>query len=141
MFGHKVFLRIGELTDASIMGLYKDSYELLNCNYSFAQGIDQKGQPQTDVQGGAFHITLPNLPSPQIMKWMLKPQNKEDGCIVLCDADDTPLSKIFFKNAACIKLNISYMQKGSNYLMTQLILQPEKIIFGTTTFTNKWTNI
>lgn len=28
MFGHKSFLRIGALNDSSILGLYKDSYEL-----------------------------------------------------------------------------------------------------------------
>lgn len=28
MFGHKSFLRIGALSDSSISGLYKDSYEL-----------------------------------------------------------------------------------------------------------------
>lgn len=35
MFGHKSFLRIGALSDSSISGLYKDSYELENCNFSF----------------------------------------------------------------------------------------------------------
>ena len=140
MFGHKVFLRLGEIDNANIMELYKDALELLNCDYSFAQGFDQKGQPQTTVHGGAFHITLPNLPPPPIVQWMLKPKRRENGCIVLCDSNDVPQSKIYFQNAACIKMNIAYSQKGSNYIATQLIIQPEKIIFGTATFTNKWTN-
>ena len=37
MFGHKSFLRIGALGDSSISGLYKDSYELENCHFSFNQ--------------------------------------------------------------------------------------------------------
>ena len=47
MFGHKSFLRIGALSDSSISGWYKDSYELENCNFSFSQGVDGHGKPLT----------------------------------------------------------------------------------------------
>ena len=51
MFGHKSFLRIGALSDSSIIGLYKDSYELESCNFGFFQGTDVNGKPQTEVRG------------------------------------------------------------------------------------------
>ena len=65
MFGHKSFLRIGALGDSSISGLYKDSYELENCHFSFNQGTNTDGKPQTDVRGGTSvsytHLTLPTI--------------------------------------------------------------------------------
>ena len=57
MFGHKSFLRIGALGDSSISGLYKDSYELENCHFSFNQGTNTDGKPQTDVRGGTLYLT------------------------------------------------------------------------------------
>ncbi len=52
MFGHKWYLRIGELTDASILGLMQDANELIHCTYGMYQGIDFKGQAQTNVRVG-----------------------------------------------------------------------------------------
>lgn len=140
MFGHRVFLRIGDLPDASIMGLLKDTYELLNFDYSFAQGVDQKGKAQTAVRGGVLSLTLANLPSQELISWMLKSRERKSGSIVLCDADNAPLSKLFFKNAACVKMDVVFVQQGSSYLATQVQLQAEQLTLGSTTFTNRWVN-
>ena len=58
MFGHKSFLRIGALGDSSISGLYKDSYELENCHFSFNQGTNTDGKPQTDVPVSYTHLDV-----------------------------------------------------------------------------------
>lgn len=47
MFGHKWFLKIGELSNSSISGLMQEANELINCTFSFSQEIDFRGQPQT----------------------------------------------------------------------------------------------
>lgn len=141
MFGHRVFLRMGDLPDVSIGGLLKNAYELLSCSYNFKQGTDADGKAQTEVYGGCFTITLPSLPSQELVKWMLRPGKMVDGSIVLCDSNNLPLSKIFFKNAACVNMEIVYMQKGNSYLSTQLLIQAEQIVYGAITFTNKWVNL
>lgn len=81
MFGHKCFLRLGQLNDSSISGLYKDSYELLSCDYSFAKGTDRNGKPQTEVRGGTIKVCYPNVPQPEFMGWMLKSGKLENGAI------------------------------------------------------------
>lgn len=52
MFGYTVFLKIGNLAASSLTDMYKDSYQLIGCEFGFAQGIDIKGQAQTEVKGG-----------------------------------------------------------------------------------------
>lgn len=36
----------------------------------------------------------------------------EDGVIVVCDDNDEPLEKLFFEQAACVGLEIEYVQEG-----------------------------
>lgn len=139
MFGHRVFLRIGELSDSSLGGLYKEGYELLNCDYSFSQGVDQKGQAQTAVRGGTIHLALPTLPSDEIVSWALSFRKYNNGVLVICDADNVALEKVYFKEAACVNMEISYAQEGSGYIATTLTLQAKEIQVGTVKLENRWT--
>ena len=85
MFGHRWFLKIGELSDASILGLMHESNELVHCSYSFDQGIDFKGQAQTAVQSGGIVVTYDGLPTKEIMEWSLNSRKLYDGALVLCE--------------------------------------------------------
>ena len=130
MFGHKSFLRIGALNDSSILGLYK---------YSFSQGIDLNGKPQTEVRGGTIFLTYASLPQEDMLRWMLGSVQYEDGAIVICDDNDEPLEKIIFEQAACVGLEIEYTQTGKSYIHTKITLQARKIKVGGTTLENRWT--
>lgn len=126
MFGHKSFLRIGALNDSSILGLYKDSYELESCSYSFSQGIDLNGKPQTEVRGGTIFLTYASLPQEDMLRWMLGSVQYEDGAIVICDDNDEPLEKIIFEQAACVGLEIEYTQRASRISIRRLRYKQEK---------------
>lgn len=139
MFGHKSFLRIGALSDSSILGLYKDSYELESCNFGFSQGVDVNGKPQTEVRGGTISLTYGGLPQQDLLRWMLGSTKYEDGAIVVCDDNNEPLEKIFFEQAACVGLEIEYSQKGKSYIQTKITLQARKIKVGETALENRWT--
>lgn len=139
MFGHKSFLRIGALSDSSILGLYKDSYELESCNFAFSQGVDVNGKPQTEVRGGTIFLTYGGLPQQDLLRWMLGSTKYEDGAIVVCDDNNEPLEKIFFEQAACVGLEIDYVQQGTGYIQTKVTLQARKIKVGETTLENRWT--
>lgn len=139
MFGYKSFLRIGALNDSSISGLYKDSYELESCSYSFSQEVDNNGKPQTEVRGGTIHMTYAGLPQNDLLRWMLTSTKYEDGAIVVCNDNDEPLEKVYFEQAACIGLEVSYTQYGKTYIQTKIRLQARKIKVGETTLQNRWT--
>ncbi len=141
MFGHKSFLKIGELNDASIMGLYKESYELEHCSYGFSQGINVDGKAQTEVRGGTIHIGIPGIPPNDIIQWALDFRKYNNGVIVVCDDNDLPLEKIKFTDAACIGLEISYSQKGKGYTIAKLTLQARQINVGNITLDNRWAGV
>lgn len=138
MFESKTFLRIGALDDSSMTGLFKDSHELLACSYAFSQEIDMNGKAQSEVSGGTVHVTYPNIPPVEITRWMLNPRKYENGAIVICDENNFPLEKIFFERAACIAMEIEYIQKGKSYAHTKIVIQAQKLIVGTNSIVNNW---
>ncbi len=97
MFGYTVFLKIGNLAASSLVDMYKDSYQLIGCEFGFAQGIDIKGQAQTEVKGGTFYVTYPHLPNRDMIQWMLDARKYQNGAIVVHDNQGSTLEKILFE--------------------------------------------
>lgn len=141
MFGHKWFLRLGELTDASMSGLIQSANELINCSFSFHQGVDFRGQAQTDVRMGDFILTYDGFPSREVIQWAMTSAKLHNGSLVLCDANGEPVDKLFFEDGACTGMSVSYINDGESPIITQLKLQPRKIISGDETLSKKWLNM
>lgn len=93
MFGYTVFLKIGNLAASSLTDMYKDSYQLIGCEFGFAQGIDIKGQVQTEVKGGTFYVTYPHLPNRDMIQWMLDARKYQSGAIVVHDNQGSTLER------------------------------------------------
>lgn len=138
MFGHKWFLRIGELTDSSMMGLTQGATELIHCSYSFHQGIDYKGQAQTDVRAGDIILAYDGLPTQDVIDWGMIPSKLHPGALVLCDSNGEPIDKLFFEDGACVGMSIHYINVGKSPIITQLRLQARKLVLGEETLAKKW---
>lgn len=82
MFSHKCALIIGS-TDSlgSLDALLQIGYEVIDFRQAFEQGIDDKGEPQTEVRGGTFHCIIPQIPSEEIINWSLESMSYKKGCI------------------------------------------------------------
>ena len=140
MFSHKAFLKLGDYTGSDFMSLVKSGYELADCEFSFQQGMDDVGKASTEVFGGTLSLILPMLPPDAIIEWALDSRKYQNGAIVVLDEHNQPNEKIFFKNTACIHMNVTYTLKGKSYIMTSLILQAEELRFGSgLDFSNYWT--
>lgn len=138
-FGHRSFLVLGS-DAADILSLVKGGYEILYCNSSFRQGIDQKGKATTRVYGGTIELILSQLPSIDIMQWGLQSRKYKDGAIVTLNNENIPIDKTIFKNAACTSFHIDYTQKGETYATTKLVLKAESLLVGDgINFDNEWT--
>lgn len=141
MFGHKWFLKIGELADASVLGLKQSANELIHCSVSFHQGVDYKGQAQTAVRAGDIVLTYDGLPSKEVINWAMTSTKLYNGVLILCDSDEMPIDKIFFEDGACINMSVNYTNEGKSSIITQLRLQVRKLISGHETLVQQWTNI
>jgi hypothetical protein len=140
MFGHRSFLVLGGGGPADIVSLIKGGYEILDCVYSLEQGIDERGKATTRVYGGSFDITLSQLPPRPIVEWVLNSRKYSDGAVIVLDEQNTPVSKILFEHATCTCFDINYMQQGSGYVATKLLIQAERVIFDDgIEFNNEWT--
>ena len=139
MFGHRVFFIIGSNSPADIKSLISGGYEVLDCGFNFRQGIDKFGKATTRVYSGTLDVKLSELPKNDLTEWALESRKYMDGMIVVLDADNLPLEKVFFKNATCINFGIDYTLKGDSYTCTKLIIQSEKMIVGDgIDFENEW---
>ena len=140
MFSHKTYLKLGEFQGTDIMSLLRDDYEVANCEFSFQQGVDDQGKPSTRVFGGTISLIIPMIPSNEIIDWALNSYRYKDGTIIILDADNVPVNKIFFKRATCINMTFAYSQKGKSYSTTNIVLQAEELKFGSgAEFSNNWT--
>lgn len=140
MFGNRSFLMLGSAGGSNILDLMKGGLEILDCNFSFQQGIDNKGKATTDVHGGIISLLLQQLPPKEIIEWALNSRKYLDGSIILLDGENLPVEKIIFSNTACVGMGISYTQGGNSYACTRLVIHAEKIQVGNgVDFENKWT--
>ncbi len=118
------------------------SYELSNCEFSFQQGIDAKGEATTEVYGGTIRVKLPGLPNEEILTWAMKyyTSNHKSGMIEIEDDPSASKTRLMFENAACVSMNLTYERLGDSYTSTDLVIQAEKLsLDGKGEFTNSWT--
>ena len=140
MHGNRSFLIIGAGAAADIVSLVRGGYEILDCHFSFEQGIDSSGKATTRVYCGIMRITLSQLPPKVITEWALNSKRYHDGAIIVLDAENMPLEKVLFEKAACINFKVDYSQSGEEYTNTEITLQAKKIIVGNgIEFENEWT--
>ncbi|HCO66305.1 MAG TPA: type VI secretion system needle protein Hcp [Dysgonomonas sp.] len=139
MFGHRSFLVLGG-DAADILSLVKGGLEILDCNFSFQQGIDQRGKATTKVYGGNIEIILSQLPPQEIIEWGMESRKYKNGIVVMLDSENLPVEKVLFENAACINFEVNYTQKGKSYATTRLDIRAEKLVVADgVDFDNEWT--
>ena len=140
MFAFRSFLVIGGGA-ADIVSLTQGGYEIMDCSFAFDQGIDERGKATTRVHGGIIQVTLSQLPPKPIIEWGLQSRKYNSGMIVLLDAENLPLEKVLFHNAACTDFGVNYTQKGDSYALTKLTIHAETIVVGSgIDFMNEWSD-
>jgi len=142
MTGNKSFLKIGPESAFDLLSLTKEGYEILDCHFSFQQGVDNKGKATTRVHSGMIHLSLSQLPRKDLIEWGLEARKYHEGVIILLDHQNKPVEKIHFDNAACVTLDLDYTQRGDSYFFTKMTIQAENITVGACgiDFTNEWTH-
>ena len=139
MFGHKSYLKLGDFTGTDFLSLEKNGYELTNFEFTFQQGVDEKCKAETKVFGGSLAVTIPTLPSNEIIDWGLDSCKYKKGVVVILDDENIPQEKILFENAACVDFGIEYTLKGEAYISTNLIIQAEQLqLDNGIYFDNSW---
>jgi hypothetical protein len=132
MFGYKTVLQI----DGSASG-----YELGNFSFSFSQPVDRRGKAHNEVQAGVLEMTFENLPTSEMSKWMLNPRNFRDGSVKIYGENGSMIQEVTFKKATCIGMDVRYMESGTGYCMTHLVVQAYSVSVESVLVENNWKNI
>jgi len=142
MFSHNSYLRLGNasLEGVNPLKLTQEGYELSHCNYSFVKNIDEKGEVQSITIGGVVKVEISSLPTEELIEWSLNPRKYFNGAVVFCDDSGIPLEKIYFDEAACVSMEISYIKTGRGYMTTKLVLSAKKMTIGQITYDSRWVN-
>ncbi|MDO4230155.1 MAG: type VI secretion system tube protein TssD [Capnocytophaga sp.] len=112
-------------------------YQLKQFNISFFQATDVKGEPQSEVRGGKFTISVPELPDAQLLYWATNQWAKRDGEIVFRNKTSSAPLKIKFENAYCI--DMSQRTNVSQGVVTSYVISAESLQLNEVNFDNQWT--
>ncbi|MCQ2217578.1 MAG: type VI secretion system needle protein Hcp [Paludibacteraceae bacterium] len=144
MFGYKSILQLtgGNSSLAAVVNSRVTSeFELSDFSYDILQDTDLLGKPQGDVRAGRMNFSFPNLPTTEMLEWMINSRKYKSGGVVVYDMEDTPLQKVTFSCAACVGMDINYSESGSNYCLTKLTIVAKEIFVGDVKMENEWKNI
>ncbi len=81
MNGNRSFLKIGPDNGFDLLALTKEGYEILDCHFSFQQGVDNKGKATTRVHSGTIHLSLSQTPRHDLIEWGLEARKYRDGSL------------------------------------------------------------
>ncbi|HLK98832.1 MAG TPA: type VI secretion system tube protein TssD [Hymenobacter sp.] len=83
-------------------------YSLAACTFSFRQGIDQWGRPNSKVVGEPLLLLLDGDDTSELTEWATMPDSLRSGEIIFLSADATlPRRILTFKDARCVQQHIS----------------------------------
>lgn len=141
--GYRAFLELGfiERKNGKFVSFGGDLIELDVCSYSLIRSIDERGKIQTNLRGGNISFVFSGLPSLTFLDWCTNPNKYYSGCIHIKALNDEPKERIFFEDAACVNMKISYINDGTSYVMVQGLLQAVSIqLQGARALYNNWNN-
>lgn len=112
------------------------TYNVETFKINFDQPADFKGQPQFEMKGGQFMITLSQTVDNTLLLWAKKSTSVKSGQVLFQTDLGMTVYKIVFENAYCITLarNIDSMT-GTK---TSLMIAPEIITLNGIEHNNNW---
>lgn len=111
---------------------------LLLCNYSFAQDIDQRGLPKSEVKGGVINLAFSSIDDQEIMHWMFSPKSDKSGKITFAGAETEKVFKTLeFKDARCIAYKESFVRDSE--MIQEISISAREVNVSGATHINTWT--
>lgn len=141
--GYRTFLELGftERQNGNFVSFGDPPIELDACSYSLIRSVDARGKIQTDLRGGNISFVFSGLPSLAFLDWCTGSNKYYSGYIHIRDLNGEPKERIFFEDAACVNMKMSYMDDGTSYVTVEGLLQAVLIqLHGARALYNNWNN-
>lgn len=116
-----------------------ETYNVLECKYSFNQRVDESGKPQGTVRGGLIHLKIESNGKTDFIRWMLSPSQTKNGKIIYYRRDSIgKLQDVVFEKAFCINFTESFNAIDQQPLQIEFEITAKKIAFTNIVFENSW---
>ncbi len=113
----------------------KNTYDIIQCEYSFRQNVDDTGKPSSRPRGGVIKFIMPATSDDDVFfyKWMIHKTQVESGLFRFCvfSANNKRSYKsVQFLNAYCIELSDFFNDQDSKLMYTTVTISAEVIRIG-----------
>lgn len=125
------------------------AYGVVECEYEFAQSVDDTGKPTTRTKGGLIKFVMPATSDDDqfFYKWMFNKTQVYSGEFrfrIFSNENLVSQKTIKFTKAYCIALKdyFNYNDENNRLMYTTVTISAEKIQIGAgdpASFTNEWT--
>ncbi|WP_128331707.1 type VI secretion system tube protein TssD [Apibacter sp. HY039] len=116
-----------------------ESYNVLNCRYSFVQGVDSTGKPQATIRGGQIELTVESNGKSNFIDWMLSSEKTKDASIVFYRRDAmSRLQEVKFEKGYCIEFSEEFNSVNSDPMSIKMLIVAKTITIANVAFENSW---
>lgn len=135
------FLRQLPIIDADIkvtLEIDGSVYPIEQFNIAFSQSVDHKGQPQDEVTGGQFTISMLQILPESFYSWSINNNRSKSGTVAFKLDTRGTILEINFIQARCISFMRNLSSNGG--VVSTLIISPKEIKINGIEHENRWKN-
>jgi hypothetical protein len=121
--------------------LDNETFNVLEFDVTFNQGIDNNGKPANRTKGGQIKIVVESKSTDLFSDWMVSHTSVKDGKVVFYRRDAmSTLKNVSFKKGYCISFHESFRSETTTPMTTEILITSNEIKIGNTLFENNWKN-
>ncbi len=114
-------------------------YNVLECNYSLDQPIDESNKPIGRPRGGLISMVIESEDDTELFHWMQEPEHTKDGTVTFYKRDTMAVQKILkFTNAYCVKYDEHFIAEGKAPMTITITISAQTLKLGDVPFQNLW---
>lgn len=133
---NKAYLKLKIPKKNNILGLSRDSYELVACEYNIYQGINRVGEVCSGLKGGLIDLEIAGSPSEDLLGWMFDHTKRYNGEVTLLDGKYETQEQLYFEEARCVDLTLHYSAEEKPDTVTRLKIAAKQLQIGNAYFEN-----
>lgn len=121
--------------------LDNETFNVLEFDVSFNQGIDNNGKPANRTKGGQLRLVVESTSTNLFSDWMVSHTSVKNGKIIFYRRDAmSTMKNITFKKGYCIFFHESFRSETTTPMSTEILITSNEIKIGNTVFENNWKN-
>lgn len=116
-----------------------NTYNVLECRYSFTQPVDGTGKPQGMPKGGEIFIRIESTGNPELLGWMLDHNKTKEGKIIFFRRDAmSKLQELNFEKTYCISFTEHFNSGNTEPLQIEMQLIAKTFDVNGAVHEKKW---